>query len=52
MKSKLLCSVFIIALSIVHHAHANDMLMDPMPAAKPAPDFNLMGMDGIHHLKI
>lgn len=49
MKSKLLCSAFILALSLVHPSHANDMLMDPMPAAKPAPDFNLMGMDGKTH---
>ena len=28
---------------------ANDMLLDPMPAANPAPDFNLMGMDGETH---
>ncbi len=34
---------------IISPIQANDMLMDQMPAANPAPDFNLMGMDGKTH---
>ena len=41
-------SVMILTL-FIQPIQANDMLMDPMPAAKPAPDFNLMGMDGETH---
>ena len=49
MKSKLLRASIIILTLFIQPIQANDMLMDPMPAANPAPDFNLMGMDGETH---
>ena len=49
MKSSLLTASVIMLTLICNPLHANDMLMDPMPAANPAPDFNLMGMDGKTH---
>ena len=49
MKSNFL-TVSLIILTLFHQPiQANDILMDPMPAANPAPDFNLMGMDGETH---
>ena len=38
-------SAILLAL-FIQPVFSNDMLMDPMPAANPAPEFNLMGMDG------
>ena len=46
MKSTLLRAGVIILTLAASPLQANDMLMDPIPAANPAPDFNLMGMDG------
>ena len=47
------CIFLIVSLTMltlfIQPIQANDMLMDPMPAANPAPDFNLMGMDGETH---
>ena len=49
----MLKKIFIICLVVVfftiNPVQANDMLMDPMPSAEPAPAFNLMGMDGKTH---
>ena len=49
----MLKKIFIICLVVVfftiNPVQANDMLMDPMPSAEPAPAFNLMGMDGETH---
>ena len=49
----MLKKIFIISLVVIsftlNSVQANDMLMDPMPSAKPAPEFNLMGMDGETH---
>ena len=49
MKSNFLTVSLIILTLFIQPIQANDMLMDPMPAANPAPDFNLMGMDGETH---
>ena len=49
MKSNILTVSVILLTLIIQPIQANDMLMDPMPAANPAPDFNLMGMDGETH---
>ena len=49
MKSNFLTVSVILLTLFIQPIQANDMLMDPMPAAKPAPDFNLMGMDGETH---
>ena len=49
MKSNFLTVSLIILTLFNQPIQANDMLMDPMPAANPAPDFNLMGMDGDTH---
>ena len=49
MKSNFLTVSVIILTLFNQPIQANDMLMDPMPAANPAPDFNLMGMDGETH---
>jgi len=49
----MLKKIFIISLIFIsftlNPAQANDMLMDPMPSAEPAPAFSLMGMDGETH---
>ena len=49
----MLKKIFIISLVVISYTintvQANDMLMDPMPSAEPAPAFNLMGMDGETH---
>ena len=49
MKSNFLTVSVILLTLFIQPIQANDMLMDPMPAANPAPDFNLMGMDGETH---
>ena len=49
MKRNFLTVSLIMLTLFIQPIQANDMLMDPMPAAKPAPDFNLMGMDGETH---
>jgi len=49
MKSNFLTVSLIILTLFIQPIQANDMLMDPMPAANSAPDFNLMGMDGDTH---
>ena len=49
MKSNFLTVSLIILTLFIQPIQANDMLMDHMPAANPAPDFNLMGMDGETH---
>ena len=49
MKSNCLTVSLIMLTLFIQPIQANDMLMDPMPAANPAPDFNLMGMDGDTH---
>ena len=49
MKSNSLTVSLIMLTLFIQPIQANDMLMDPMPAANPAPDFNLMGMDGDTH---
>ena len=49
MKSNILTVSVMMLTLFIQPVHANDMLMDPMPAANPAPDFNLMGMDGETH---
>ena len=49
MKSNILTVSVILLTLFIQPIQANDMLMDPMPAADPAPDFNLMGMDGETH---
>ena len=49
MKSNFLTVTLIRRTLFNQPIQANDMLMDPMPAANPAPDFNLMGMDGETH---
>ena len=49
MKSNFLTVSLIMLTLFIQPIQANDMLMDPMPAANPAPDFNLMGMDGDTH---
>ena len=49
MKSNILTVSVMLLTLIIQPIQANDMLMDPMPAANPAPDFNLMGMDGKTH---
>ena len=49
MKSNFLTVSLIMLTLSIQPIQANDMLMDPMPAANPAPDFNLMGMDGETH---
>jgi thiol-disulfide isomerase/thioredoxin len=49
MKSNCLTVSLIMLTLFIQPIQANDMLMDPMPAANPAPDFNLMGMDGETH---
>ena len=49
MKSNFLKVSLIMLTLFIQPIQANDMLMDPMPAANPAPDFNLMGMDGETH---
>ena len=49
MKSNFLRVSLIMLTLFIQPIQANDMLMDPMPAANPAPDFNLMGMDGETH---
>ena len=49
MKSNILTVSVILLTLFIQPIQANDMLMDPMPAADPAPDFNLMGMDGKTH---
>ena len=49
MKRNILTVSVMLLTLFIQPIQANDMLMDPMPAAKPAPDFNLMGMDGETH---
>ena len=49
MKSNFLIVSLTMLTLFIQPIQANDMLMDPMPAANPAPDFNLMGMDGDTH---
>ena len=49
MKSNFLTVSLTMLTLFIQPIQANDMLMDPMPAANPAPDFNLMGMDGETH---
>ena len=49
MKSNFLTVSVILLTLFIQPIQANDMLMDPMPAANPAPNFNLMGMDGKTH---
>ena len=49
MKVNFLTVSLIMLTLFIQPIQANDMLMDPMPAANPAPDFNLMGMDGETH---
>ena len=49
MKRNFLTVSLITLTLFIQPIQANDMLMDPMPAANPAPDFNLMGMDGETH---
>ena len=49
MKRNFLTVSLMLLTLFIQPIQANDMLMDPMPAAKPAPDFNLMGMDGETH---
>ena len=49
MKRNFLTVSLIMLTLFIQPIQANDMLMDPMPAANPAPDFNLMGMDGETH---
>ena len=49
MKSNILIVSVILLTLFIQPIQAKDMLMDPMPAANPAPDFNLMGMDGKTH---
>ena len=49
MKSNFLTVSLIMLTLFIQPIQANDMLMDPMPAANPAPDFNLIGMDGETH---
>ena len=49
MKRNFLTVSLIMLTLCIQPIQANDMLMDPMPAANPAPDFNLMGMDGETH---
>ena len=49
MKRNFLTVSLIMLTLFIQPIQANDMLMDPMPAANPAPDFNLMGMDGEAH---
>ena len=49
MKRNILTVSIMLLTLFIQPIQANDMLMDPMPAAKPAPDFNLMGMDGETH---
>lgn len=46
MKRNILTVSVILLTLFIQPIQAKDMLMDPMPAANPAPDFNLMGMDG------
>ena len=49
MKRNFLTVSLIMLTLFIQPIQANDMLMDPMPAANPAPDFNLIGMDGETH---
>ena len=49
MKRNILTVSVILLTLFIQPIQAKDMLMDPMPAANPAPDFNLMGMDGKTH---
>ena len=49
MKRNILTVSVMMLTLFIQPIQANDMLMDPMPAANPAPDFNLMGMDGETH---
>ena len=49
MKSNILTVSVMLLTLFSQPIQANDMLMDPMPAANTAPDFNLMGMDGETH---
>ncbi|GIR42732.1 MAG: hypothetical protein CM15mP53_06480 [Ectothiorhodospiraceae bacterium] len=49
MKRNILAVSVMLLTLFIQPIQANDMLMDPMPAANPAPDFNLMGMDGETH---
>ena len=49
MKFNFLFMGVIVLAMLVQPVSSNDMLMDPMPAANPAPEFNLMGMDGKEH---
>ena len=44
-KTFIISLVFVISFTL-NPVMANDMLMDPMPSARPAPEFNLIGMDG------
>ena len=48
IRNILTVSVILLTL-FIQPIQAKDMLMDPMPAANPAPDFNLIGMDGKTH---
>ncbi len=43
--SYFILSIILISISL-NTASSNDMLMDPMPAAKEAPDFKVVAMDG------
>ena len=49
MKNNTLTVSVMLLTLFIQPIKANDMLMDPMPAANLAPDFNLMGMDGKTH---
>ena len=49
MKTSILTVSVMLLTLFIQPTQANDMLMDPMPAANTAPDFNLMGMDGKTH---
>ena len=46
MQKKIISISIILLIFFIKPVAANEMLMDPMPAANPAPDFNFMGMDG------
>ena len=41
LKKTFIISLVVISF-IINPVQANDMLMDPMPSAEPAPAFNLM----------
>jgi thiol-disulfide isomerase/thioredoxin len=49
MIRKLLTLAILVFTLSINTLYGSEMLMDPMPAAKPAPEFTLMGMDGKTH---